>query len=155
MVGIVHASLAPVIVVGGAKPNIALVAVVLVTSLGGFMPGITWAFLTGLTVNLLVGAPLGSVPLAFLVVAALVAGGQRLVGRTVWIYPVVATFVGSIVADLVGLGIGQLVTDAPIGAVPTDLIVSAAVLNTILAAILLVPARAIAARAVPDEAAAW
>jgi cell shape-determining protein MreD len=155
IVGIVHASLAPVIVVGGAKPNIALVAVVLVTCLGGFMPGITWAFATGLTVNLLVGAPLGSVPLALLVVAALVAGGQRIVGRTVWVYPIVATFLGSIVGDLVGLAVAQLVSDASVGAVPTDLIVSAAVLNTVIAAILLVPARAIAARTVPDEAAAW
>jgi cell shape-determining protein MreD len=144
-----------VIVIGDAKPNIALIAVVLVTCLGGFMPGITWAFATGLTVNLLVGAPLGSVPLTLLVVAALVAGGQRLVGRTVWVYPIVATFLGSIVADLVGLGIGQLVADAPIGAMPTDLILAGAVLNTIIAAILLLPARAIAARTVPDEAAAW
>jgi cell shape-determining protein MreD len=155
IVGIVHASLAPVIVIGDAKPNIALIAVVLVTCLGGFMPGITWAFVTGVTVNLLVGAPLGSVPLALLVVAALVAGGQRLVGRTVWVYPIAATFLGSIVADLVGLGIGQLVSDAPIGAIPTDLILSAAVLNTVIAAIVLLPARAIAARTVPDEAAAW
>jgi cell shape-determining protein MreD len=155
IVGIVHASLAPVLVIGGAKPNIALVAVVLVTCLGGFMPGITWAFVTGLTVNLLVGAPLGSVPLALLVVAAMVAGGQRIVGRTLWVYPIVATFLGSIVADAIGLLLAQLVSDAPLGTVPTDLILAAAVLNTAMAAILLVPARAIAARAGPDEAAAW
>ena len=155
VVGIVHASLAPVIVVGGAKPNLALIAVVLVTSLGGFLPGITWAFVTGLTVNLLVGAPLGSVPLALLVVAALVAGGQRIVGRTVWVYPVLATFLGSIVADLVALGVAQLVSDAPVGAFPTDLVVSGAVLNTVIAGLLLIPARAIAARTAPEEAAAW
>jgi len=155
IVGILHAALVPVIVIGGAKPNIALIAVVLVTCLGGFMPGITWAFATGFTVNLLVGAPLGSVPLALLVVAALVAGGQRLVGRTVWVYPIAATFLGSIVADLVGLAIAQLVADAPIGPIPSDLILTAAVLNTVIAALLLVPARAIAARTVPDEAAAW
>ncbi len=155
IVGIVHAALAPVIVIGGAKPNIALIAVVLVTCLGGFMPGITWAFVTGLTVNLLVGAPLGSVPLVLLIVAALVAGGQRLVGRTVWVYPIAATFLGSIVADILGLGVTQLVADAPMGAMPMDLILSAAVLNTVIAAVVLLPARAIAARTVPDEATAW
>lgn len=155
IVGILHASLAPVIVIGGAKPNIALVAVVLVTCLGGFMPGITWAFVTGLTVNLLVGAPLGSIPLALLVVVAMTAGGQRLVGRTLWVYPIVATFLGSIVADLLGLLLAQLVSDAPIGSIPTDIVLAAAVLNTVIAALLLVPARAIAARTVPDEAAAW
>jgi rod shape-determining protein MreD len=155
IVGIVHASLAPVIVIGGAKPNLVLVAVVLVTCLAGFLPGITWAFVAGLTVNLLVGAPLGSIPLALLIVAALTAGGQRLVGRTVWVYPIVATFVGSVVVDSLGLLLAQLVSDAPIGTVPTDLILAAAVLNTVIAAILLLPARAIAARTIPDEAAAW
>jgi rod shape-determining protein MreD len=144
-----------VIVIGGAKPNLVLVAVVLVTCLAGFLPGITWAFVAGLTVNLLVGAPLGSIPLALLIVVALTAGGQRLVGRTVWVYPIVATFVGSVVVDSLGLLLAQLVSDAPIGTVPTDLILAAAVLNTVIAAILLLPARAIAARTIPDEAAAW
>jgi rod shape-determining protein MreD len=119
------------------------------------MPGITWAFVTGLTVNLLVGAPLGSIPLALLVVAVMTAGGQRLVGRTLWVYPIVATFLASIVADVLALLLAQLVSDAPIGAIPTDLILAAAVLNTVIAALLLVPARAIAARTMPDEAAAW
>ena len=150
-----HASLAPVIVVGGARPNLVLVAVVLVTALGGFMPGITWAFVAGLTVNLLVGEPLGSIPLALLVVAALVAGGHRLIGRAVWAYPIAAAFLGSIIADALGLALTQLVTDASIGAVPTDVMLAAAILNAAVAAILVFPARAIAARTVPDEAAAW
>lgn len=156
IVGILHASIAPVIVVGGAIPNLVLVAVVFVTALGGFLAGITWAFLAGLTVNLLVGEPLGSVPLALLVVAALVAGGQRLVGRTVWVYPIAAAFAGSIVADAVGIGLSQLVSDASVDAFPSDLVLAAAAVNAVVAAILLVPARAIASRTVPEEtAAAW
>jgi hypothetical protein len=63
--------------------------------------------------------------------------------------------VGSVVVDSLGLLLAQLVSDAPIGTVPTDLILAAAVLNTVIAAILLLPARAIAARTIPDEAAAW
>ena len=156
IVGIVHASIAPVIVVGSARPNLVLVAVVLVTALGGFLPGITWAFAAGLTANLLVGEPLGTIPFALLIVAAIVAGGQRLIGRSVWIYPVVAAFVGSIVGDVVSLGLSQLVADASIGPFPSDLVIAAAVLNTVVATLLLLPARAIAARTVPDEAAtAW
>ena len=107
-----HAGLAPVIVVGGVKPNLVLVAVVLVTCLAGFLPGITLAFVAGLTANLLVGEPLGSVPLIMLVIAAMVAGGSRVFGGLIWIYPVAAAFVGSIVADLGSLLISQLVTDA-------------------------------------------
>lgn len=154
--GIFHAALAPVIVIGGVKPSLVLVAVVLVTVLVGFLPGITWAFVAGLTTNLLVGEPLGSVPLVMLLVAALVAGGARMLGRMTWIYPVMAVFVASIVADLGSLAIGQMVADAPLLAgVPTDLIVGAAVLNTVIAAIFLYPARVVVQRYVLDEAAAW
>ena len=137
------------------KPNLVLVAVILVTCLGGFLPGITWAFVAGLTANLLVSDPLGSIPLGLLLVSALTAGGARILGQAVWVYPVLAVAIGSLVADLVTLGLGQLVGDASIGTVPTQLLLGAAALNTVIGAILLGPARIIAARYVADEAAAW
>jgi rod shape-determining protein MreD len=155
VVGILHAALAPVIVIGGVKPNLVLVAVVLVTALGGFLPGITWAFVAGLTANLLVGDALGSVPLAMLIVAALTAGGARLLGRMVWIYPILAVFAGSIVADVASLAIGQLVADAVVTALPFDLILAAAVLNAAVCGLLLYPARLASARWATDEAGAW
>jgi rod shape-determining protein MreD len=155
VVGILHAALAPVIVIGGVKPNLVLVAVVLVTALGGFLPGITWAFVAGLTANLLVGDALGSVPLAMLIVAALTAGGARLLGRMVWIYPILAVFAGSVVADVVSLAIGQLVADAVVRSFPLDLILAAAVLNAAVCGLLLYPARVASARWATDEAGAW
>ncbi|HEY8171327.1 MAG TPA: rod shape-determining protein MreD [Candidatus Limnocylindria bacterium] len=155
ILGIVHAALAPVIVIGGVKPNIVLVGVVLATTLAGFEAGITWAFVAGLTANLLVGDPLGSIPLAMLIVAVLVAAGARAFGRLTWIYPVAAAFAGSVVADLIMLLIGQLVGDSSIGRVPFDLILAAATLNAVLTAILLYPARAAVRRWMPDEAPAW
>lgn len=155
VVGILHAALAPVIVIGGVKPNFVLVAVVLVTSLGGFLPGITWAFVAGLTANLLVGDALGSVPLVMLVVAALVAGAGRLVGRAVWITPIIAAFVGSVVADIGSIGLATLVSDASAVVLPTDLVIGAAFLNAAICAVLLIPDRAIAARRIVDESAAW
>ena len=154
VLGIVHAALAPVIIIGGVKPNLVLVGVVLVTSLAGFLPGVTWAFVAGLTANLLVGDPLGSMPLALLIVATLVAGGARVFGRLIWIYPIVAALVGSIVYDVVTLAITQLVSDAATG-LPFDLILAAAVLNAAITALLLYPARLVAMRWVPDEVAAW
>ncbi len=141
--------------VGGVHPNLVLVAVVLVTCIAGFMQGITWAFVAGLTANLLVGEPLGAIPLAMLIVAALVAGGARAFGRLVWIYPIAAAFVGSIVADLVTLGVAALVGEASLGEIPVDLILAAAVLNAALTALLLVPARLMARRWSPEEAPAW
>jgi len=155
VVGILHAALAPVIVIGGVKPNLVLVAVVLVTALGGFLPGITWAFVAGLTANLLVGDALGSVPLVMLVVAALVAGAGRLVGRAVWVTPIIAAFVGSVVADIGSIGLATLVSDASAMVLPTDLVIGAAFLNAAICAVLLYPARAIASRRIADESAAW
>jgi rod shape-determining protein MreD len=155
VVGIVHAGLAPVIVVGGVKPNLVLVAVVLVTCIAGFMPGITWAFAAGLTANLLVGEPLGSVPLVLLLVAALVAGGSRAIGGLVWIYPVLAAFAGSIAADVGSLFISQLVADAVPAGPPFDIILAAAVLNAAIVGLLLVPVRTLAQRYAPENAPAW
>ena len=153
--GIVHAAIAPVIAIGDVKPNLVLIAVVLVTCLWGFMPGITWAFVAGLTANLLVSDPLGSVPLALLVVAALTAGGARALGQATWVYPVLAVAIGSVVADTITLGVGQLVADAGVGEFPMDLVLGAAALNAVIGALVLVPARLLAARYVADEAAAW
>lgn len=153
--GIVHAAISPVIVIADVKPNLVLVAVVLVTCLGGFGPGILFAFVAGLTANLLVSDPLGSIPLALLIVAALTAGGARILGQAVWVYPVLAVAVGSVVADLVVIGLGQLVGDARVDALPTELILAAAAVNAVVGAALLVPSRLIAARYATDEAAAW
>jgi rod shape-determining protein MreD len=155
VVGLVHAGLAPVIVIAGVKPNLVLVAVVLVTILVGFTPGITWAFVAGLTANLLVGEPLGSVPLVLLLVAVLVAGGSRVLGGLTWVYPVAAAFVGSIVVDLGSLLISRLVTEPSPGGPPFDIILVAAILNAGIVALLLVPARALARRSTPEDAPAW
>lgn len=155
IVGIVHAGLAPVIVVAGVRPNLVLAAVVLVTCLFGFMPGITWAFAAGLTANLLVGEPLGSVPLMLLIVAAIVAGGSRVLGGLVWVYPVAAAFVGSVVADIGSMVISQLVADAVPGPPPFGVILTAAALNAAIVGLLLLPARMAVARYAPGDAPAW
>jgi rod shape-determining protein MreD len=154
VVGIVHAGLAPVIVVAGVKPNLVLVAVVLVTCLFGFMPGITWAFAAGLTANLLVGEPLGSVPLMLLIVSAIVAGGSRVLGGLVWLYPIAAAFVGSVVVDVGSVAIAQLVADGA-AAPPFDVILTAAALNAAIVGLLLLPARLAVARYAPGDAPAW
>ena len=156
IVGVLHAALAPVIVVGGAKPNLVLVATVLVTTSLGFLPGITWAFVAGAAANLLVGDPLGSVPLTLLLVAVLVAGGGRALGGMVWVYPVLATFAGSVIADLVSLVLAQVATGSPVvGDLPMDLVLRAALLNAGVAALLTYPMRVLTARYATQELRAW
>jgi rod shape-determining protein MreD len=152
-VGIVHAGLAPEIEVAGVRPNLILVAVVLVTALAGFGPGVVWAFAGGVTANLISTAPLGSIPLSLLLVSALVAGGDRLLGRLIWLYPLLAALAGSILADLVIIGVFRLLGPAP--AIPFNLLLPAAVLNAAIAGLLLYPARLAARRMLPEERPAW
>jgi rod shape-determining protein MreD len=154
-VGIIHAGLAPVIEIAGVRPNLVLVAVVMVTALLGFGPGIIWAFVSGLTANLLVQDPLGTFPLSLLLVSAMVAGGSRLLGRLTWVYPVLACFAGSIVADVIKLGVYRLVENPLEVGVPLELILPAAFLNAAILGLALYPARLATARLVPEEKPAW
>ena len=156
LVGIIHAGLAPVVVVSGVKPNLVLVAVVLVTTTFGFQAGIMWAFIAGLTANLLIPEPLGSIPLALLAVAVLVAAGDRLLGRLPWVYPILAALVGSVLADAVSLASLALVAGGSLQlGVPSELIVPAAVLNATIAGLLLVPLRLMMRRYGPEQKPAW
>jgi rod shape-determining protein MreD len=143
------------IVVGGVKPDLLLVAVVLVTCRFGLLAGATWAFVGGLTANLLVTQPLGSIPLSLLIVSALVAGGNRVFGAFVWLYPILAALIGSAISDIVRLLVGSLVEDPGSVALAVELIAPAAVLNAAIAALLLYPMRAITDRYAPDERPAW
>lgn len=147
--------MAPVLVFGDVHPNLVLVAVVLVTVLSGFGPGVAWAFVGGLTANLLVRAPLGSLPLALLLVAAAVAGGERLFGRLSWGYPLASVLVGSVIVDAITLGILQMVDPPLAGGFPIQTVIAAALLNTGLAAIALLPARMLVSRAGSAETRAW
>lgn len=141
--------------IAGVRPNLILVAVVLVTALLGFGPGIVWAFVGGLTANLLVQDPLGTLPLALLLVSAMVAGGGRLLGRLTWVYPVLACFAGSVLADLIKLGVYRLVDDPLQVGVPLAQIIPAAFLNAGILALLLYPARVLTMRVLPEEKPAW
>ncbi len=143
------------LIVGGVHPNFALVAVVLVTCVLGFDAGILWAFVAGMIANVMIPEPLGSIPLALLMAAVVAAGAQRLIGRLVWVAPVVAGALASIAADLVALGVMQLVGDSAAGGIPVALILPAAALNAALVGILLFPARLIATRAGLLEPAPW
>ncbi|MGZ8563142.1 MAG: rod shape-determining protein MreD [Candidatus Limnocylindria bacterium] len=155
LIGILHAAVAPVIAIGDVHPNLVLVAVVAVTVVRGFGPGVAWAFVAGLTANLLTREPLGSIPLGLLVVAAATAGGSRLFGRLSWAYPVAAVAIGSLVVDAISLGVLLMVDPPPSSAMPWQRIAAAAVLNAVIAAIVIIPARVLVERAGVDERAAW
>ena len=145
-VGVLHAGLSPILLVAGVKPNLALVASVLVATSAGFAPGVTWAFLAGLTANLLGGEPLGSVPLSLLAAVGLASAAAPLMQRVPLLYPVVAVFAGSIVADAIMLLSHQLVRGGPWPGIPLQIVAAAALLNAALAALVLIPTRLMARR---------
>ena len=153
--GILHAGLAPEIEIAGVRPNLILVAVVLVTALLGFSAGIGWAFIGGLTANLLTVDPLGSVPLILLVVSAFVTGTGRVAGRLTWVFPILATFVASVIYDVLSLGLAVLLGQPLRVGIPFELVVPAAFLNAAIAGLLVYPARGIAHRFAPEEKPAW
>ena len=147
--------MAPVLVIGDVHPNLILVGVVLVTVLNGFGPAVAWAFVGGLTANLLTRDPLGSLPLALLIVAASVAGGERLFGRLAWGFPLAAVAIGSAIVDVVSIAILQMVDPPQPGGFPVQRIAAAALLNTAIAAIVILPARIALGRFGGGEKAAW
>jgi cell shape-determining protein MreD len=120
-----------------------LAALVAVTALLGLGTGAVWAFVGGLTVNLLTTDPLGSVPLGLLLVAGLLTGASRLVGRSGAPLALLGGAIGSLLVDLVGLIVLVVVGGAPLpqpGSLAGLLLPTAAV-NGLLAALAFVAAR--------------
>ena len=83
------------------------------------------------------------------------AGGDRIFGRLIWVYPIMAAFAGSLLADLVILGVFRLMSDGPAFGIPLNLILPAAVLNAAVTGVLLYPSRMLARRLVLEEKPAW
>lgn len=144
-VGVLHAGLSPVLIIGGVMPNLLVVATVLVAVRYGFLSGASWAFVGGLSANLLAGEPLGAVPLSLLPLAA-AAPIARTMSALRPLFAVLAVFVGSIVADGVLLGLRALLT-AETWAPPMEVIVRAAIVNAGLAALIVAAAWLLAMRA--------
>jgi len=144
-VGVAHAGLSPILAIGGVKPNLVLIAAVLVTVLVGFLSGAAQAFIAGLTANVLGGEPLGSVPLTLLAVVALTAAAAPLFARLPLVYPLIAVFGASIVADAATL-LRQLLGGAPGTDVPLGIILAAAALNAGIAGLVLVVVRLVVHR---------
>ena len=143
--GLVHASLAPLMAMGDVRPNLILAAVVAVTALLGLGAGAIWAFVGGLTANLLTTDALGTIPLGLLLIAGLVTLMGRALGRHAAVLALVGGAIGSIVLDALGIAVVLLQSSAGASIVVLDLvgiIVPSAVVNGLLAVALYLVARA-------------
>jgi len=130
------------------RPNIILAAVVTVTILFGLGPGTLWAFVGGITANLLTTDPLGTLPLGLLLVAALTAGAASVFGRSGLVVAFLGGALGSVILDTTALLVVMLLGGAP----PVDasaligLMAPTAILNGLLTTIVWIVARAVVAR---------
>ena len=143
---------------GDMRPNLILAAVVAVTALFGLGAGATWAFIGGLTANLLTTDPLGVIPLGLLLVAGLIA----LLGPPLGRRPVVLAFVGGLAGSTMLDLADVLVLALQDGSAPATgidslilLVLPTAIANGILAAAIFLAARAAAGRISPEMPAAW
>jgi rod shape-determining protein MreD len=139
---LVQVTWAPRITVAGAFPNLALVAVIAITWTTGVRPGMAWACLTGLMLDLTADGPLGPHAVALLAGAYLTGFWARNLDRESVLHPVVAAAASTAVYsavlvladDVLGLPV------PPLG-VAMQLVIAAAIYNAALMPIALAAAR--------------
>ena len=89
----------------GVKPDLVLLLVILGTLLYGGRPGVVWAFIGGLALDIFSGGPMGASSLA-LMAAALVTGlGHRPLSRFNLLVPLAAAMLGTLVYAAVYLSL--------------------------------------------------
>ncbi len=102
-VALIQSTVGPYLTILGVKPEMMLLVVVAWSLLRGAREGMVWALIGGLCLDLLSGAPLGTITLALLVVSFLAGLGESSVFRTHILLPIVAAFIATLVYDAITL----------------------------------------------------
>jgi rod shape-determining protein MreD len=91
--------------IGGVKPDLVLLVVIIGALIYGSRAGIVWAFVGGIALDLFSGGPLGSSSLALMAAALVVGIGHHTLSRYNLLVPIVAGVVGTAVygASYVGI----------------------------------------------------
>lgn len=90
--------------IGGVKPDLVLLLVVVGTLLYGPRIGVIWAFVGGLFLDILSGGPLGSSSLALMAAAAVAGVGHTTLSRFNVLVPLGAIILGTLVYGAVYTG---------------------------------------------------
>jgi rod shape-determining protein MreD len=154
-VATLQSTIAPYLRIGGAQPDLLFVAAVVWTVVAGIDTGLVWAFLGGITIDLLAPRPLGSTAFTLLLVVGAAALLSRATTRGRYIAPIAIVFVLSIVSS----GIFSVVYAAlrsPINLTdPAHVLLPAAVYDAVLAALIGPLAIAIRARREEEDRIGW
>jgi rod shape-determining protein MreD len=139
MAGLLQSTAAARLEIRGVKPDLVLLLLVLGTLVYGSRPGLLWAFIGGIALDVFSGGPMGASSLA-LMVAVLVAGlGHRTLSRYNLLVPLTAIALGTATYGLVYLGILSILDlfavaprEVPLLATIQHIVVPAAIYNVLL-----------------------
>ena len=82
--------------VGGVKPDLVLLLVLIGTLIYGSKPALLWAFSGGIALDIFSGGPMGSSSLALMVATLVVGWGQHTLSRFHVLVPLGTTLVGTL-----------------------------------------------------------
>lgn len=142
--------------VGGVAPDLVFAVGVAIAMVLGFESGMTWAFVGGVSLDLLLpGRALGSTALTLV----LVTGMALVVARAMWpprlLVIGATTFVLSFVYQILLLGLLALTADVAFGGLSFSDLVVAGILNLVIAVLAVLAVRALDLRFGEPERLAW
>ncbi len=130
---LVQVTWAPRIAVAGVFPNLTLIAVLAIAWGMGVRPGMAWACVAGLMLDLTAPGPLGPHALALLAGAYVTGFWSRNLARQSLLHPALAAAVSTALYSLVLIGAGAaLGLPAPALSVAVQLVVAASLYNAVL-----------------------
>lgn len=130
--------------IAGVKPDLVLLMVIIGTLLYGLRPGILWAFIAGIGLDIFSGGPLGASSLAMMAAAGVAGLGHRPLSRFNPLVPLSAAALGTIVYAVVYLLIlgmlalaGWSTLNLPLFETLRDIVLPVTLYNTALMLVLL------------------
>lgn len=125
--------------VGGVKPDLVLLMVVIGALVYGARPGVLWAFIAGIGLDLFSGGPFGASSLALMASALVASLGHRLFSRYNILVPLSAAALGTLIyatVYLATLGVlevmGTSTLQLPIVETVREIVLPVTVYNTAL-----------------------
>ena len=103
--GLLQSTAADRLQVNGVKPDLVLLLVVIGTLIYGSKPGMIWAFLGGISLDIFSGGPMGSSSLALMAATFVVGLGQRTFSRFNVLVPTGAMLIGTLLYGLSYVGL--------------------------------------------------
>jgi len=130
---LIQSTLVPYLEIAGARPDLIVIVLAIITVVIGVDHGLAVAFVGGLTIDILAPRPLGSTAFVLLVVVGAAAGIGRLVPRARGLSTVAAVLLASLLSPLLFLVVygalrGPIPVDEPLASIVPD-----AVYNTLIA----------------------